>query len=64
MREKVYVHIMKTPEFKVALQWKQEVVNIIHTLCNYPFFFHSIFSYRVLMNGTQLTSYLLSFYRV
>ena len=24
---------------KVALHWKQEVVNIIHTLCNYPFFF-------------------------
>ena len=48
--------------FKVALQWKQEVVNIIHTLCNYLFFFHSTFSYRVLMNGIQSPSYLLSFY--
>ena len=51
-------------DVKVALQRKQEVVNIIHTLCNYPFFFHSTFSYRVLMNGIQSPSYLLSFYRV
>ena len=40
----------------MALQRKQEVINNIHTFYNYPFFFHSTSSYRVLMNVIQLST--------
>ena len=49
---------------KVALQRKQEVINNIHTFCNYPFFFHNTFSYRVLTNFILSSSYLLLLDRV